>query len=114
MAAPRPPPTYETGHLLMQGLRGAAPEPPRDLWARTSAVIEADSAGRAAGPADPAALPLGRLGWVLAPVAGVAIVTVVVGAGLLNGQPGMSPGENAALATPMAIAANIKVLGQDA
>jgi hypothetical protein len=105
---------YGTDRLLLQGLRDAAAEPPRDLWARTAAAIEAEGSRRSPRTA-PAGRPAqGRLGWVLAPAAGVAIVGVVVGTGLLNGQPAVSPGPVTALATPMAVAANIQVLGQDA
>ncbi len=104
---------YDTGHLLFQGLLDAVPEPPRDLWARTAASIEVQGAGRAGGSSRPSRRATGRLGWILAPVAGVAMVAIAVGAGMLNGQPAASPGSAVALATPMAVAANIQVLGQD-
>ena len=71
---------------LLAALRDAAPEPPRDLWARTAAAIEAD--------ASPARRSTGRAGWwrpggagrfPVAPVAGLLVVAIAVGAGLLNG-----------------------------
>ena len=83
---------YEADRLLLRGLRDPQPEPPRDLWARTAAAIERESAahggarrttdGRRRGPA------LGLL-------AGVAVVAVVIGAtvlsgGYLNGPPSVA------------------------
>lgn len=103
---------YATDRLLLQGLRDLAPEPPRDLWARTSSALEAEVARKAPGTSPARSPRPGRLGWVAAPVAGVAIVAVAVGAGLLDSQPVVSPGPLTALATPMAIAANIQVVGQ--
>jgi hypothetical protein len=103
---------FDTDHLLLQGLRDLAPEPPRDLWARTAAAIEAEGGSRAGRAARAPRTGSGRLGWVLAPVAGLAVIVVVVGAGLLNGQPAVSPGPAAVLATPMTVAADIQVLGQ--
>jgi hypothetical protein len=103
---------YATDRLLLQGLRDRAPEPPRDLWARTSAALEAEAAHRAPRLSPARTSSPGRPGWILAPVAGLAIVAVAVGTGLLNGQPAVSPSPEAALATPMLVAADIQVLGQ--
>src|SRR5512135_144544 len=72
---------YREQSGLLAPLRDIAPEPPRDLWARTAAAIEADasSARRATG----------RSGWwrlggtgrfPLAPVAGLLVVAIAVGA----------------------------------
>ncbi len=87
---------YVADRALLRGLRDRMPEPPRDLWARTSAAIEGKSraGGRrtGAGRAWPALLlrpaPLGVL-------AGALVVLVVVGTALLPGgivQPGQSGG----------------------
>jgi anti-sigma factor RsiW len=69
--------TYDAQRLVLRAARGHAPEPPRDLWARTAAAIENESgfrdrARRGAGA--------GRRSLVLSPAFVAAIaVTVVVG-----------------------------------
>lgn len=77
---------YAEQTSLLAALRGMPPEPPRDLWARTAAAIEAD--------AEPGRRGTGRAGWwrlggtgrfPVAPVAGLLVVAIAVGAGLLNG-----------------------------
>jgi len=80
---------YEADRLLLRGLRDQQPEPPRDLWARTAAAIERESAahGGARRTADTR-----RRGPALGILAGVAVVAVVIGAtvlsgGYLNGPP---------------------------
>lgn len=72
---------YETQRVDLRALRGREPEPPRDLWARTSAAIEAEAARRG-GDRTPATeralrLPLGA-------ISGILVVAVVVGASLLS------------------------------
>ncbi len=39
---------YDDQRMALRRLRDDAPQPPRDLWARTAAAIEAEGAG--AGP----------------------------------------------------------------
>lgn len=81
--------------------RQAMPEAPRDLWARTSAAIEAEDHPRRAGRR----FRLATL--VYAPLAGALVVAVAVGAGLLNGLPARestSKGEEPA-ATPFVLEA---------
>jgi hypothetical protein len=85
---------YRTDRLLFAPLRGTAPQPPRDLWARTAAAIDAE-----AGAGRTAATPRGRrLRGVplssLAPVAGLAAVAVIAGSLLLNGAT-VAPGPGA-------------------
>ena len=46
--AGRSPAAYEADRLALRGLRDRAPEPPRDLWARTAAAIERESASHRA------------------------------------------------------------------
>ncbi len=46
---------YDEQRLAFRALRDLAPEPPRDLWARTSAAIEAERA-RPSGVAGPSAV----------------------------------------------------------
>lgn len=87
---------YEADRQVLRSMRGADPEPPRDLWARTAAAIEQESAGRAGaaprGTRD-RRIPLGAL-------SGIAVIAVVVGvstmsSGLFLGAGG-APGEEAA------------------
>ena len=73
---------YETDRLALRALRDRQPEPPRDLWARTSAALERESAGRGRATRDAGA---GRRWPALGVLSGVAVVAVVVGANLLSG-----------------------------
>ncbi len=73
---------YDEQRVLLRRLRETTPLPPRDLWARTAASIEASAArrGSRSGIRGARRLPL-------APLAGLLVVAVAVGAGLLNGGP---------------------------
>ncbi len=105
---------YDVQRADLRALRVAQPEPPRDLWARTAAVM--DAGGRRSAP---------RSRWAgsipLAPIVGLVAVVMVVGAGLLNGSvllpPAGSPATGGdAEATPIALAAgDLRVIsrGQD-
>ena len=73
---------YNEQHELFAALREATPEPPRDLWARTAAAIEASGGRSRRTPGW--ALPRWRA-LPLAPIATAVAVVIVVGAGLLNG-----------------------------
>jgi WD40 repeat protein len=73
---------YEADRLQLRGLRDQQPQPPRDLWARTAAAIERESAAhggarRRAGDR--------RRGPALGILAGVAVIAVVIGATALSG-----------------------------
>ncbi|HSG86374.1 MAG TPA: hypothetical protein VLA23_08545 [Candidatus Limnocylindrales bacterium] len=82
---------YANQRALLRGQ--AAPEPPRDLWARTRAAIEADS-GR---PGRQRSLvPYGAL-------AGALVVAVVVGTSVLS-RPGLPPAEASPSPLPTTIA----------
>ncbi len=72
---------YENLSALFAPARLAMPDAPRDLWARTSAAIEAE--GRRGRPRQ--RRRFGALTY--APLAGALVVAVAVGAGLLNGLP---------------------------
>ncbi len=93
---------YDVQRADLRALRVAQPEPPRDLWARTAAAM--DAGGRRSGH---------RSRWTgaipLAPVVGLVAIVVVVGAGLLNGSvllpPVGSTATGGAQATPIALAA---------
>ncbi len=109
---------YRADRLLFAPLREAAPQPPRDLWARTAAAIDAE-----AGTGRAATAPGGRrLRGVslssLAPIAGLAAVAVIAGSLLLNGatvapDPGdpSGPGATAMALGPGRVA--VVTRGQD-
>jgi hypothetical protein len=91
---------YAGQRSLFDVARGAYPETPRDLWARTAAEIERGTR-RGAGRR------FGRPTLAYAPLAGALVVAVAVGAGLLNGLPAQdstSKGPDPE-ATPFALAA---------
>ncbi len=81
---------YASDRLELEALRRQPIEPPRDLWARTSAAVEREAA-RSRGPRRapflrrhrPSPVPLGA-------ASGLLVVAVVIGASLLSGQPGPS------------------------
>lgn len=96
---------------LLRTLRDAPPVPPRDLWARTAAAIEAHPAARPDRrrqilPGRLAGLPLGAL-------SGALVVLVVVGASLLPGLIPSGPDvaeptgrtSGAPIATPISVVA---------
>ena len=77
---------YEEDRNALRALRDQAPEPPRDLWARTAAAIEA--AGAAGGHRREASvrrrLPLGA-------ISGLAVVAIMVGIGLMTANLPLGP-----------------------
>lgn len=75
---------YEANRLALRGLRDRQPEPPRDLWARTSAAIERESAARAGAPSR-ATHGRSRRVPALGALSGVAVIAVVIGATVLSG-----------------------------
>ena len=109
---------YTADQLALRGLRETAPEPPRDLWARTAAGIEQEAARRgrpltASGAGRGFRIPVGMLG-------GITVVAVVLGAtalsgGWLSGPSIQAPGPTTvangskapvtAAATPMTVGA---------
>ncbi len=97
---------YEGQHALFEELRAWRPEPPRDLWARTSAALDAER-GRG-GRRDPWRRP--RRGpssprrRSFAPVAAGVLTLALVGVSLL-GVSSLVPGESSAGPTPIAVAA---------
>ncbi len=84
---------YEDDRLALRGLRDHAPEPPRDLWARTSAGIETVAPNRPSSGRDARRLPIGAL-------SGVMVVAVVVGASLLSGSLTIQPPASSPAVTP--------------
>ena len=104
---------YDGQRSLFGALRLDTPEPPRDLWARTAAVIDGQGAGRSRriGGWRPRSLPL-------APVAGLMVIAIAVGAGMLNGRglfpDGTGNGEGP-MPTPIDVAAtDISVVSRGA
>ena len=80
---------YEADRLGLRALRDEAPEPPRDLWARTSAAIERESGAAGHGLVSSGSrrrVPVGALSG-LAVVAVVVAVSAVSG-GLFDGTDG--------------------------
>lgn len=85
---------YAASHLALRALRGTTPEPPRDLWARTSAAIERESA-RARVAGSPVTGPRSRRSNPAVPlgaVSGVMVVVILLGVTILSGPVGPRPG----------------------
>lgn len=112
---------YAADRVALRALRDAAPEPPRDLWARTAAAIEQASGGQRSatspGSRRGSRIPLGAL-------SGIAVIAVVIGVSTLSGdlvpQQATAPEETAqrsttggdgggggAQATPFAVGAGV-------
>ena len=110
---------FVADHELLQGLRDSSPQPPRDLWARTSAAIEREAAGRGRGRAGANAAGRQRWGGLpLGAAAGALIVLIVfVGVALPGTLPQVVPPATSAVGqaspppsappqpTPLAVAA---------
>lgn len=103
---------YDAQHGLLFALRDVAIEPPRDLWARTSAAISAERPrGRGLRWRPLRRSPRRSSPFAFAPAIAAVAIIAVVGAGLLNGgrilPGGVTP-------TPIAIdAADLQVLALD-
>jgi hypothetical protein len=75
---------YGTDRAMLRRLRDANPDPPRDLWARTSAAIERESASRGGGRRRAASTPLPSRPAVGA-LSALAVLGVVLVATALSG-----------------------------
>jgi hypothetical protein len=84
---------YLADRELLRSLRDRTPEPPRDLWARTSAALDREARHRPARQA--AARSSTR--FPLAPAAGILVLLVVIGAAI---APQLIPPPRTALGTP--------------
>jgi hypothetical protein len=113
---------YQAQTSLFAGLRAETVEAPRDLWARTSAALEAEASRRAAAPAVRRSRGLSRSRWfggLLAPVATVAAIGILVGSGLLGPvAPGSVPGSaspsHGPAPTPVNVAAaDVAIVNRD-
>ena len=97
---------YEADRRSLRAMGVAGGEPPRDLWARTSAAIERESAarGRGASPVQPGSrrIPLGAL-------SGIAVIAVVLGASAISS--GLF-GSDVPIATPALAVASDSVRSQ--
>src|SRR4051812_47374786 len=86
---------YEAQSLELRVLRDRAPEPPRDLWARTAAAIERESSRAGVGRDTPARRPARRsprtAAAPLGALSALLVVVVVVGATLLSQRPVPGP-----------------------
>ena len=70
---------YAADRDALRALRDLAPQPPRDLWARTSSAIERESgASGSRRSARASRVPLGAL-------SGIAVIAVVIGVSTLSG-----------------------------
>jgi hypothetical protein len=82
---------FRADHRLLRSLRDQQPEPPRDLWARTSAALDREAQRRGAPATARAAREHGRRGgWRALPLgaaAGALVVAVVVGTGIIVQPP---------------------------
>jgi hypothetical protein len=91
---------FAADHELLRPLRDVPIEPPRDLWAKTSAALDQAAAKRS----QPAAAPAGGRGWRSVPIraaAGVFALLVVLGAALLPGLTSTGvPGGSAVAVVP--------------
>ena len=73
---------YEADRLALRSLGATMPEPPRDLWARTSAGIEQAAAGQRRLDRTATRRPIvAQFGAI----AGIAVVAVLVGSSVLSG-----------------------------
>jgi hypothetical protein len=112
---------YAADRVALRGLRATAPEPPRDLWARTAAAIESESGGHRS---DPRRVPRRASRFPLGALSGIAVIALVVGVSTLSGGIGRQQtapeettdqnsttggdagsGPDRALATPFAVGA---------
>lgn len=96
---------YAKDQVALRNLRDATPEPPRDLWARTAARIERESAAkRGRGPiGSRQGVPLPVLGGLSGlAVVGVVVVATAISGGFLNGV-----GQPATSSPPVALASQV-------
>jgi hypothetical protein len=97
---------FRADHRLLQGLRDTTPEPPRDLWARTSAALDREAEKRGAPAASRATREQGRgRGWRALPLgagASVLVLAVVIGAQLIRTSP-VPPASTAGGTLPVAV-----------
>ena len=96
---------YDLGRSAFRVLRDRAPEPPRDLWARTSAALESERGRGMRRRGAARRMGLARFGrFVAAPAVGLLVVVMIVSSGLLGGHE-ILPGGTGPGATPIALAA---------
>jgi hypothetical protein len=72
---------YQADTMALRALRDRTPEPPRDLWARTSAAIEREAARGGGSRRNSAGRPRPALGVL----SGIAVIAVVIGASVMSG-----------------------------
>lgn len=76
---------FEADRLLLRTLRDETPDPPRDLWARTSAAIEREAGHGSARRAVPRPLRLSTA--QLGTLSSALVILVVVGASVFSRNP---------------------------
>jgi len=72
---------YQADTMALRALRDRTPEPPRDLWARTSAAIEREAASSGGSRR----ISTGRPRPALGVLSGIAVIAVVIGASVMSG-----------------------------
>lgn len=95
---------YLADRELLRALRSAPPEPPRDLWPRTTTAIEREArrAGRPArGGRDPGRRRFGLATFPMSAASGLLVVAVVVGAALLSRNLQVVPPDSTPGASPV-------------
>jgi hypothetical protein len=78
---------FRADHRLLQNLRDAPPEPPRDLWAKTSAALDREAQRRGASATSRVAREQRRGGWRALPLgaaASVVVLAVFIGSRIFN------------------------------
>ncbi len=98
---------YLADRELLRSLRDTTPEPPRDLWARTSAALDREAPRGRHRAATRTARQGGRGRWPGLPfgaAAGTLIVLVVVGASLVPGFVPVAPPDKTADGSPVGVA----------
>jgi hypothetical protein len=121
---------YAAQRLELQALRERAPLPPRDLWARTAAAIEAEAAGRSslrrAAPRRSFVIPSAFIATALAVAVATGLLTSSQPIGPHGGggsvpqvaaaPSGSAPGGTSAAPekTPITVALSVDYVGRDA
>ncbi|HEV8402443.1 MAG TPA: hypothetical protein VGQ31_05360 [Candidatus Limnocylindrales bacterium] len=76
---------YEADRLALRAMRDHQPEAPRDLWARTAAALERESAAAGGARRRPVTGRSWRSGPLLGVASGVAVIALVIGVSALSG-----------------------------
>src|SRR3954453_6526703 len=94
---------YQSDRLALPAMAGRKPPPPRDLWVRTAAAIERESASQHGRSRRRSTT---RTGPALGILSGVAVIAVVIGASVMSGGwlSGPATGPQGSTTPPVALA----------